>query len=128
MTLPLQIPPIQLPFLGPDGKVSQQWYNFLTAVVARAGGILGGLQPEDDTLTALASLNGTAGLVVETAADTFTKRSLAGVAGRTVVTNPTGAAGNPTVDLAPVAGVSGVHASPTSITLDGFGRVTAISP
>lgn len=127
MTTKLQIPPIQVPFLGRDGNVSREWYNFLNAVVDRAGGILGGLQPEDDTLTALAGLNATAGLVVETAADAFTKRSIAGVATRTVVTNASGAAGNPTVDLAPVAGVAGVHAAPTSITVDGFGRVTAIS-
>lgn len=127
MTVKLQIPPSNIPFLNANGTVATIWYQFLLTIISRAGGITGGLQPADDTLTALAALNGTPGLVVETAADVFTKRSLAGVAGRTVVTNADGSTGSPTVDLAPVAGVAGAHASPTSITVDGFGRITAIS-
>lgn len=127
MTTKLQIPPIQAPFLGRDGNVTTPWYNFLAAIVERTGGILAGVQPEDDTLTALSSLDASAGVVVETAADTFTKRSIAAAAGELTVTNPAGVAGNPTLGLANVAGVAGVHAAPTSITVDGFGRITAIS-
>lgn len=123
----LQVPPANVPFLNRDGTVHQAWRNLLSGLVDRAGGINGAVQAADDTLTALAALNGTAGLVVETAADTFTKRSIAVTAGHLAVTNPAGIAGNPTLGLAAVAGVSGVHAAPTSITVDGFGRITAIS-
>lgn len=127
MTQPLQIPLSTIPFLNPDGTVHQIWRAFLDALVNRAGGINGGLQPADGTLTALAALNATPGLLAETAEDTFAKRLIAGTAGRVVVSNGNGAGGNPTIDLATVAGVAGVHAAPTSITVDGYGRITAIS-
>lgn len=69
-------------------------------------------QSTDATLTALAAYN-TNGILVQTAADTFTGRSIAGVTNRTTVTNGNGVSGNPTVDInttllpSPVAGDAG---------------------
>lgn len=57
----------------------------------------------DTTLQAFAALDGTAGFVVVTGADTLTRRSFAVGSAKLTVANPAGTAGNVTYDLGTVA-------------------------
>ena len=58
---------------------------------------LAGKQPLDATLTALAGLDATAGMLVQTAADTFERRSMVSADGSVTIANPAGVAGD--IDL-----------------------------
>jgi len=66
-------------------------------------------QSADSTLTALAAFN-TNGIICQTAADTFTGRTLTGTTNRVTITNGDGVSGNPTVDI------HSSYAGQTSIT------------
>lgn len=89
-------------------------------------------QPLDATLTALAALDTSAGLLTQTGADTFERRSLSGPASGLTIANPAGTAGNPTFalanDLAAVESLSGTGiARRTGVDAWSVGTTVAIA-
>jgi hypothetical protein len=77
-----------------------------TGTFALTSDLAGSYQPLDATLTAVAAYN-TNGILTQTAADTFTGRTLTGTANELTVTNGNGVSGNPTISI------------PSAVTLTG---------
>lgn len=78
-----------------------------TATAISSG--LTGKQNADATLTALAGLNTTPGILAQTGTDTFTKRTISGTTNQITVSNGDGAAGNPTLSIATNPNLSGAR-------------------
>lgn len=77
-----------------------------------------------DDLAAIEAMS-TTGIVVRTGTSTWTSRTLQGTAGRTTVTNASGVAGDPVIDLATLS--DGGGGALLKFTRDAYGRVSGTS-
>jgi hypothetical protein len=100
------------------------------ARIAAAVGV--SVQAYDATLTAFAAYN-TNGILTQTAADTFTGRTITGTANQITVTNGDGVAGNPTVSIPYNLNLGSSSTAQSSITFfedtdNGSNKITLTTP
>jgi hypothetical protein len=81
-----------------SSSVSTTELGYVSGVTSAIQTQINNKQPLDATLTSLAAYN-TNGLLTQTAADTFTGRTVTGTTNQITVTNGNGVSGNPTLSL-----------------------------
>ena len=106
------------------GTVDDLEFGYLDGVTSAIQTQFSNKQPLDATLTALAAYN-TNGLFTQTAADTFTGRTITGTANEVTVTNGDGVAGNPTLSLA--TGIDATKIADGSVTSTEFQYINTLS-
>lgn len=84
-------------------------------------------QSADITLTGLASLDSSTGVIVQTGADTFTKRTLTGTVNQVIIANGSGQNDNPTLGLSDTISIGTSidlgHVSDTTVTRLSAGKI-----
>lgn len=83
------------------------------------------LQPLDSTLTAFAAYN-TNGLLTQTAADTFTGRTITGTTNQITVTNGSGVSGDPTLSIPVLFVAPGAASISTNFEVTGYASMSQI--
>lgn len=118
--LPTGIPAINIG----AGSVDNTEFGYLDGVTSAIQTQFSNKQPLDATLTALAAYN-TNGILTQTAADTFTGRTLTGTANEITVTNGDGVSGNPTFSLP--TGIDATKIADGSVTSTEFQYINTLS-
>jgi fibronectin-binding autotransporter adhesin len=84
----------------------------------------GSFQTQDATLTALAALDTTAGLLVQTGTDTFAKRTITGTTNQISVTNGDGSSANPTLSIPNLLVFPGAASVSTNFEILGYASIS----